>query len=181
MSPPDDGLTSSLRRWAGRAATVAGGVLLLNFLRPVPRQAAGETPDHSAAQGRGQPETPASAPARAAGHETEDMSGRTMSVLVATLGVTVACVIGGMVWLNSYLTTQRNDLRASLTSQQTTAIVPPAPNLQAAPLTEIDQLHAREDALLDHYTWLDKDHTRARIPIERALALAPGHTLDPLP
>ncbi|HZD49794.1 MAG TPA: hypothetical protein VE178_13725 [Silvibacterium sp.] len=42
---------------------------------------------------------------------------------------------------------------------------------------DLADLHAREDLLLDHYTWVDNTHTKVRIPIERAMELIaqPGH------
>jgi hypothetical protein len=38
-------------------------------------------------------------------------------------------------------------------------------------------LHAREDLLLDHYSWVDDSHTKVRIPIERAMELIAQHGL----
>lgn len=34
---------------------------------------------------------------------------------------------------------------------------------------EVADLHAREDLLLDHYTWVDKSKSTVRIPIDRAM------------
>jgi hypothetical protein len=36
---------------------------------------------------------------------------------------------------------------------------------------DVADLHAREDLLLSNYTWVDDAHTKARIPIERAMEL----------
>ncbi len=36
---------------------------------------------------------------------------------------------------------------------------------------DIASLHAREDLLLDHYTWVDESKGQVRIPIERAMEL----------
>lgn len=36
---------------------------------------------------------------------------------------------------------------------------------------EIADLHAKEDLLLEHYTWVDRNQGKVRIPIERAMAL----------
>jgi hypothetical protein len=36
---------------------------------------------------------------------------------------------------------------------------------------DVADLHAREDLLLDNYTWVDAGHTRVRIPVERAMEL----------
>jgi len=36
---------------------------------------------------------------------------------------------------------------------------------------DVADLHAREDLLLDNYSWADPTHTKVRIPIERAMEL----------
>jgi hypothetical protein len=36
---------------------------------------------------------------------------------------------------------------------------------------DIAELHAHEDLLLDHYSWVEREHGKVRIPIERALEL----------
>ena len=36
---------------------------------------------------------------------------------------------------------------------------------------DVADLHAREDLLLDHYTWADQSQDKVRIPIERAMEL----------
>jgi hypothetical protein len=36
---------------------------------------------------------------------------------------------------------------------------------------DVADLHARENLLLDNYTWVDGGHTKVRIPIERAMEL----------
>jgi len=36
---------------------------------------------------------------------------------------------------------------------------------------DVADLHAREDILLDHYSWVDPGHSKVRIPIERAMEL----------
>jgi len=48
----------------------------------------------------------------------------------------------------------------------------PAPRLQNDDGNQdLAELHAREDLLLTHYTWVDEAHSKARIPIERAMEL----------
>ena len=52
---------------------------------------------------------------------------------------------------------------------------------------DVADLHARENLLLENYTWVDSAHTKVRIPIERAmelvaqrgLAVAPAAQLPP--
>jgi hypothetical protein len=36
---------------------------------------------------------------------------------------------------------------------------------------EIAEMHAREDLLLDHYSWVDRSSGKLRIPISRAMEL----------
>jgi len=36
---------------------------------------------------------------------------------------------------------------------------------------DVADLHARENLLLDNYTWVDAGHTKVRIPVERAMEL----------
>jgi hypothetical protein len=36
---------------------------------------------------------------------------------------------------------------------------------------EVSEMHAREDMMLDHYTWVDQQKQTVRIPIERAMQL----------
>src|SRR5580700_9830606 len=48
----------------------------------------------------------------------------------------------------------------------------PTPRLQADDGNEdLVNLHAREDLLLDHYSWVDQSQGKVRIPIERAMEL----------
>ena len=46
---------------------------------------------------------------------------------------------------------------------------------------DVVDLHAREDLLLNNYTWVDAEHTRVRIPIERAMELMAQHGLPVAP
>jgi hypothetical protein len=58
----------------------------------------------------------------------------------------------------------------------------PAPRLQVDDGSEdVVGLHAREDLLLENYTWADAAHTKVRIPIERAMQLmaARGLLVEP--
>jgi hypothetical protein len=65
----------------------------------------------------------------------------------------------------------------------------PTPRLQLDDGNQdVADLHAREDLLLDHYSWVDPSHSKVRIPIERAMELiaqrglpvAPAVTQAPL-
>lgn len=46
---------------------------------------------------------------------------------------------------------------------------------------DVADLHAREDLLLDNYSWVDASHTKVRIPIERAMELIAQRGLPAAP
>jgi hypothetical protein len=48
----------------------------------------------------------------------------------------------------------------------------PAPRIQVDDgIQDLAELHAREDLLLDNYSWVDQSQSKVRIPIERAMEL----------
>ena len=49
--------------------------------------------------------------------------------------------------------------------------LPPEPRLQADPEGDLVRLHAREDAVLENYSWVDKAAGTARVPVDRAAEL----------
>ncbi len=46
---------------------------------------------------------------------------------------------------------------------------------------DVTDLHAREDLLLDHYSWVDQQHGKVRIPIARAMELIAQQGLPVVP
>lgn len=58
----------------------------------------------------------------------------------------------------------------------------PAPRVQVDDGNQdVADLHAREDLLLDNYSWADASHTKVRIPIDRAIALVAQRGLPVAP
>ena len=54
----------------------------------------------------------------------------------------------------------------------------PTPRLQTDDGNEeIAEMHAREDLLLDYYSWVDRSSGKVRIPISRAMQLIAQHGL----
>jgi hypothetical protein len=47
--------------------------------------------------------------------------------------------------------------------------LPPRPRLQTYPFDDIKALRKQENAVLDHYAWVDQNAGVVRIPIERAI------------
>ena len=107
------------------------------------------------------------------GHETRDV--RFRPVVLAGLGL-IASTIGAVLLMQvmlAYLAAREaktggpvSPLAGAYGRQ-----APPEPRLQTDPVGDLAALRAREDVLLQHYTWVDEDAGVMRIPIERAMEL----------
>ncbi len=148
----------------------------LRMLRSTPA----EQPEEDQS-GRGDPSVPASPAATSAGHEVADMSGGLMTRLAVGLLASAACVIVLMLLLNRWFHQADRLDQPRLTAEQTMRVLPPAPRLQTDAVHELGALHDREDALLHHYAWITPERRRARIPIDRAMILVTGRSLDAAP
>ncbi len=130
----------------------------------------------------GRPEYPVAvnATSEKLGYEVKDTRAGTLAIIMVVSVAIIAASITGLFSLIGHY--RRVDIRsAPLTPQQLAVIVPPGPRLQDHPLHDIDEERQRESDLLDHYAWTDPAQGRARIPIDRALALVVGKPLDPAP
>ena len=81
---------------------------------------------------------------------------------------------------------KRQDLtsNAVMEQQQLNQMVQrfPTPRLQTDDGNEeIAEMHAREDLVLDHYSWVDRSSGKVRIPIARAMELVVQHGLPVAP
>jgi hypothetical protein len=135
---------------------------------------------HGYGSGRGLPGTPPSARAVELGYETEDMSGRDMALVGLGLAVSAAVAVGLMVLLLAFFHAADRD-HPPYTAMQLQHIETPLPHLQTDPIGDLQRERAREDKLLSGYAWVDRAHTRAHIPIARAMALTVGQSLDTAP
>lgn len=133
----------------------------------------------SAAASRPQRAPETEAAADGPGYEVSDVHVGNTARVMAGLMVTALVVIGAMVWLRAVVATDQRQALPKLTAQQTSRLVPPPPNLQADPYADLDAERAAENRRLDGYAFLDASRRRARIPIDRAMALTVGRTLDP--
>jgi len=89
-------------------------------------------------------------------------------ILVALTGVALL----GMRWLFTLTTTRQAQLDAPVSPMaQTASPLPPAPRLQVQPVQDLRQIRAEEDAVLQHYGWVNAENGVVRIPLERAMEL----------
>ena len=154
------------------AAGALLGTSLLAFRRKPALDPFGE------ATGRGTPSTPPSSKAKALGFETHDMNAQDVSWILFALAASAATAIGLMFLMLSLLHASDASKVARFTVEQRARIDPPAPHLQDHPVADLRQERARQEGVLNVYDWIGTDHARARIPVERAMALAVGRSLD---
>jgi hypothetical protein len=112
------------------------------------------------------------------GYETRDVNARNTVLVMAGLAGAAAAVIGGMVLLRNGVAAHQRAALPALTPQQTETLVPPRPNLQPQPYADLDRQRAAARAALEGYGYLDPGRTRAHIPIDRAMQLSIGRSLD---
>lgn len=93
-------------------------------------------------------------------------------------GLLVVCVVAAIfVWyfskfLRGYGESQDPPPPALAAARE--PYLPPGPRLQAEPEKELVDLMADEDSVLESYGWVDESAGIARVPIERAIAMALG-------
>ena len=157
--------------WLVAAGTLIGTSVLV-FRRKPALSSVGED------VGRGNPSTPPSSRARRLGFEPHEMSPRVMILtlfgLFASAGLGVAVIFGLLAILHG----RREANAPPTTPEERARIETPEPHLQVRPFQELYAEHGRERGLIDSYAWIDPGHTRARIPIDRAMQLVVGRSLD---
>jgi hypothetical protein len=116
-----------------------------------------------------------------ADYEVKDINVRGVSYILLGLAVTLVVVVGVVFVTVWRFDVSRRQAWSQLTPEETARIVPPAPHLQRDPFADLARVRAREHRLLHSYGWTSADHSTARIPIDRAMALVEGKSLDVSP
>jgi hypothetical protein len=105
-------------------------------------------------------------------HETSDVNVR--GVLQFAIGLAaLALVIHVLVW-GLFVLLDRREARASAVPHPLAVgqdVLPPEPRLQTAPREDLRDVRAREDAILNGYSWVDRQAGTVRIPITEAMRL----------
>ena len=113
------------------------------------------------------------------GHETRDVNVRGVSIFGGVLAAVVLVVLGLMVWMFNSLASREAARAPALSARSLTAPgprgaavqLPPEPRLQSDPAGDLARLRAEEEAQLDGYAWVDRQHGVVRIPVERAMEI----------
>jgi hypothetical protein len=106
-------------------------------------------------------------------HETSDVNIRAILGFGAAL-VAVAVVVHFIIWLMFlYFGARegRGEARHFPLAATEQNRLPPEPRLQTNPRQDLIDLRAGEDALLNGYSWVDKNQGIVRIPIDEAMKL----------
>lgn len=175
------GLRAGLVVLASGVAMLFATTLGLSRNRGEDRRSDPDAAAGSGVVGRGRPAAPPTAAALKDGHETRDADPRTVALIMVVGVSTIAASITGLFLLLGFLHTRDAQRAPPLTAQQRADIAPPGPPLQSSPQYDLASLGATEAEKLRGYHWLDANHHRARIPIERAMAIVIGRSLDPTP
>ena len=177
-----DGTRTGIGAIARLTAVLGTVALAFRFGRSEPRLCAAGVPGAMEdPSGRGNPGVPPSGRAQRAGHETQDMSGWLMVRLGLMLGTVALVMIFLMIGFRTWVRSSAIQGQPPLTALQVAQQRPPEPTLQANPVQEWDRVRADAAALLQSYAWVDGEHTRARIPIGRAMTLTVGQGMGPPP
>jgi hypothetical protein len=100
-----------------------------------------------------------------AGHEQSEVSVRLIVVSLAFLAVATFIILLLVVGIFRYFYDVDN------TGALIRPVIPPEPRIEVAPYEQLQQLHAKEDHILNSYAWVDKQAGVVRVPIDRAIDL----------
>ena len=161
-------------RWGAIGVTLAAIGATAIFRR----KKGATAPESESTGGRGTRVGPINAPSLKAGYEVEDTNVRALvKVMVIAVGLGIVSLVF-VFWMFARFNTHYQDARTGLTSQQSAAIMPPLPHLQAEPYRDIDATIMEQQQRIETYGWDDAAHSRAHIPIIRAMRQVVGKSLD---
>jgi hypothetical protein len=121
-------------------------------------------------------------PAAGRGYEPSDISVTAIALILLAFAIVSGLSIVLVLWLHPLMQRQALENAGPPAGIAETAQLPAPPiQLQAQPLLDIAAMHQRENAVLDHYGWVDKAKAIAHIPIDEAMKLVLGRSLDTPP
>jgi len=105
------------------------------------------------------------------GYEKSDLTlgGIALFVFVMTATIVVSMVAATFLFNNFDQNAARKEQPVS--PLVTTQAPPPEPHLQSHPQQDREEMRAAEEAILNHYGWVNQSKGVVRIPIERAIEL----------
>ena len=125
---------------------------------------------------------PASPGTAGGSYEKSDL--RVKTIVIALVLVAALTVLGIVVSLGLFDLLSQRTARVSQPAFPTTAQAPETdlgrePPLQVNPVKDLARMRAEEEKILTTYGWADREAGKARIPVERAMALLLERGLPP--
>lgn len=103
-------------------------------------------------------------------HEASDVNVKGILRFAVALAV-AAMVIHVALYALLFYYDQRESRRAAPSVGPRQAEQAPEPRLRVAPRTDLIEMRAAEDRLLQSYGWVDREKNLVRVPIERAMEI----------
>jgi hypothetical protein len=105
------------------------------------------------------------------GHERRAVNVRVVLWFAAGLVVAAVIMHAGLAWLYVIFKNHHPSPEAPSRVVLEPRVIAPEPRLQTNPTTDLEKFRIEEEAKLNSYGWIDRQHAVARIPIERAIDL----------
>jgi hypothetical protein len=111
--------------------------------------------------------------------EHRDVSFMALTKFAIGLVITTIFCAGLVLGLFQYLLKREGGVPASRIESpaQDARQLPPEPRLEVSPDTDLQEMRAAEDQVLNNYAWLDQQNGIVRLPIERAMDLIAQRSL----
>ena len=102
-------------------------------------------------------------------HEVSDINVWAVGKFAIALGILCILSMAVLFGLFKYFLSVTGGPVARETVNVDARTLPPEPRLQQAPITDLKEMRAAEDKLLNGYGWVDQQHGIVRVPIDRAM------------
>ncbi len=110
-----------------------------------------------------------------AGSDNKDVQNHARVRVFAAAFAALICLAAGLDltvrFVVSRLLTARQKAELAPVTFYPAENAPPEPRLEANPIQDLQDLHKKEDALLNRYRWIDKPKGIVQIPVDRAIVL----------
>ena len=116
-------------------------------------------------------------------HEASDINVWAVGKFAIALACLCLVALGLLFGLFRYFQSVTGGALPKVTSQLNVDArkLPPEPRLQQAPITDLNEMRAAEDKILNSYGWIDQAHGVVRVPIDRAIDLLAARGLPSRP
>jgi len=112
---------------------------------------------------------------RQAGHEEQDVNAIALTRFGIALSLIIIVALFGLWGLFNFfkqrVAEELGEAPPEAEAGMNTTRLPPEPRLQASPPSDLREMRAAEDKVLNHYGWVDQPGGAVHIPIDRAMEI----------